>query len=84
MPCCGQQRQAIRNRTSAVMRPGAPRNHHRTRALFRYLGTTALKVRGPASGRLYRFDLAHPIVEIDPRDAPSLAHVPHLQQVPSP
>ncbi len=83
MPCCGQQRQAIRNRTSAVMRPGAPRNRHRTRALFRYLGTTALKVRGPASGRPYRFDLAHPIVEIDPRDAPSLARIPQLQQVPS-
>lgn len=84
MPCCGQQRRAIQNRTSAVMRPGAPRNRHRSRALFRYLGTTALKVRGPASGRLYTFDRAHPIAEIDPRDAPSLAHVPHLQQVPSP
>ncbi len=75
MPCCGSQRRTI------SPRPRAARIRHRTPTTFRYVGRTALKVRGPGTGRLYRFDRAQPIVEIDPLDAPALARLPQLQQV---
>lgn len=81
MPCCGQQRRAIQSRTSAVMRSRSARSGLRVRAIFRYLGRTSLTARGPVSGRLYHFDRAHAIVEVDPRDAHSIARIPGLQQV---
>ncbi|MCU0304137.1 MAG: hypothetical protein MUC56_08785 [Thermoanaerobaculales bacterium] len=80
MGCCGKVRQSI---GSALRRPDAgnaspPR---RLNPVFAYTGATALTVRGPVSGRLYRFDRTGARLAVDPRDRPALARVPHLREV---
>jgi hypothetical protein len=51
---------------------------------FKYLGASAITVIGPVSGRAYRFFGAGARAAVDPRDAPSLATVPHLVQIAHP
>jgi hypothetical protein len=48
---------------------------------FKYLGATGLTVIGPVSGRTYRFSGSGATAVVDPRDAPSVAAVPHLIRV---
>jgi len=48
---------------------------------FRYVGATALTVRGPATARRYRFAVPNAEVMVDGRDAPAVAAVPHLVRV---
>jgi len=50
-------------------------------AQFEYTGATALTAVGPITGRRYRFSAPGAIVEVDERDAPSLAAVPHLRRI---
>jgi hypothetical protein len=46
---------------------------------FLYLGAHAMMVRGPITGRAYRF--YHGMeVAVDARDAPSVAGAPHLRR----
>ena len=74
--CCGyQRRQAFLPQTRQIQ-PGAP-----LAVRFEYVGTTGLTVVGPLTGRRYRFDHHGSRVSIDPRDAPSMAAVPHLRRV---
>jgi hypothetical protein len=53
-------------------------------ACFEYTGRTGMTVRGPATGRRYRFDYPGARVFVDLRDRAALAAVPHLRQVRSP
>jgi len=50
-------------------------------AQFEYTGATALTAVGPITGRRYRFPAPGAIVEVNERDAPSLAAVPHLRRI---
>lgn len=81
MSCCNKQRRMIHARPLTDKGPRKERIRPGTPAIFHYIGKTALKVRGLGSGRLYRFDQAQPIKEIDPQDAPSLARLPQLRKV---
>jgi hypothetical protein len=73
--CCGsQRRQEFRPQTrqgqlSAPLAIG-----------FEYVGTTGLTVVGPVTRKRYRFESHGSRVAIDPRDAPSMAAVPHLRR----
>jgi hypothetical protein len=60
--------------------PGLPRADQSRQASFRYTGATALTVVGPITGRRYRFIAPGAVLEVDSRDAPSLATVPHLSR----
>jgi hypothetical protein len=48
---------------------------------FEYTGATGLTVRGPISGRNYRFNGPGEHVAVDSRDAPSMMAVPRLKPV---
>jgi len=51
---------------------------------FKYVGSAAITVIGPVSGRFYSFFGAGAKAAVDARDAPSLAAVPHLVQITHP
>lgn len=74
MSCCGERRTQLTG--SNVSGGSAPERH-----FFRYVGRTALTVAGPVSGKYYRFPAPGATVEVDPRDAPSLARTPRLREV---
>lgn len=80
MGCCGKVRQSL---GSAPRRapPGGPAPRRRLKVIFAYKGSTAMTVRGPVSGRRYRFDRPGARLTIDPRDRPGLTRVPHLREV---
>ncbi len=59
-----------------VMGRGAPSD---AKALFEYVGPTALTVFGPASGRRYRFERPGATLAADPRDHGALRLVPQLR-----
>jgi hypothetical protein len=50
---------------------------------FQYNGRTALTVRGPVSGTIYRFQSPGRRVVVDLRDRQSLAGIPQLSEVSS-
>jgi hypothetical protein len=86
MPCCGKQREQLYrtvptrgkpNPQPMVATPARP-TLHRTGS-FEYIGKTGLTVLGPVSGRRYRFNHPGAIVEVDPRDSPSMTTVPCLR-----
>jgi hypothetical protein len=80
MGCCGKVRQSL----GSALRPAQPDSPTPRRSLnvvFAYTGATAMTVRGPVSGRLYRFDRPGARLTVDPRDRPGLARVPHLREV---
>jgi hypothetical protein len=74
MSCCGQQRAQMTDSNSSGSR--VPERH-----FFRYVGSAALTVAGPVSGKYYRFQVPGATVEADPRDAPSLEQIPQLRRV---
>jgi hypothetical protein len=43
-------------------------------AMLRYRETSAVRVRGPVTGRRYDFSIAEPTQYVDPRDAVPLTH----------
>jgi hypothetical protein len=47
--------------------------------LLEYVGPTRMMVRGPTTGRIYRFSKPYTPVLIDDRDVPFLAGVPNLR-----
>lgn len=75
MSCCG--RQVSLDEGSRATRP-----RNRERHFFRYVGTSAATVQGPASGLVYHFVAPGAILECDPVDAAALAHVPVLERIP--
>jgi len=48
--------------------------------MFEYTGQTALTVRGPLTGRSYRFAYPGAQVFVDKREAAALTAVPHLRR----
>ena len=82
MPCCGQKRTEwpaqVAPQTNALRHPRAESG---AKATFRYVGSTSMAVIGRVSGTRYSFMMPGARVEVDARDAPSLAAVPHLRRV---
>ena len=78
MSCCGSKRMA----PAATAAPPASSSEGvaQSAPAFQYAGYTALTVRGPITGRIYHFATAGAVQVVDPRDAPSLAAVPHLRR----
>ena len=84
--CCGHQRASYRSNRSSGRSPDPSANRRAPLRQpppwsdrYRYVGATALSVRGPISGRLYRFESPGAVLVVDRRDARSLAGVPGLQ-----
>jgi hypothetical protein len=77
MGCCGKNLTISRGVSPRI--PSA-QVHHPGIVYFRYLGRSSITVIGPVTGRAYRF-VAGNRVGADPRDAPSLAAVPQVEQV---
>jgi hypothetical protein len=82
MSCCGKSTTAASPRASLRAGPswpaagGAPRT-----AYVRCIGRSTVVMVGPVSGKMYRFPSSGQIVEVDARDALSLARVPQLHTV---
>ena len=91
MGCCGNNRAAPGPPGAATAtRPGsatAGQAQQRAPAAvvrFQYMGNTALSARGIFSRRVYRFAAPLAVLEVDVRDAPSMAAVPLLRRVKTP
>ena len=84
MPCCGGNRRRW-SRAVASATPLAPASPARvvddSVVYFEYCGRTALSVRGPITGRSYRFADPGARVAVDRRDAASVSAVPNLKRV---
>ena len=90
MGCCGRIRQQIVMNTAPATRIEGQRRMASTpqqragassRVFFEYVGQTGLTVKGPVSGRQYRFDRPGARQEIDLRDRPALATLRNLRQL---
>ena len=62
--------------------PPPPRPSRGEEIPLRYLGRTALLVKGPASGRVYALRPGEPRLECDPRDAPHFLASPLFERFP--
>lgn len=78
MSCCRSRPKAPASPPRVV--PSPPPRPAAAAVAFRYTGSTAVTVVGPASGRTYRFASPGAVEAVDPRDAPSLAAVPVLRR----
>ena len=79
--CCGQRRsQASMGGTLGGGAKQAPRPVQRA-VLYQYTGATGMTVTGPVSGLVYRFALPGVQVQIDARDASSMAGLPNLRRL---
>ena len=87
MSCCGGKRRreahSAHSTRSSVNggRPPGLQVVEREAILFEYTGRTALSVRGPMTGRPYRFAGPGMRVSVDARDAAAVAGVPNLRRV---
>jgi hypothetical protein len=88
MSCCGKGRSQFQTaRTISNSNAGyAPAQDTRvdapsTSVRFEYAGNTGLTVRGPITGRNYRFNGPGEQNVVDRRDAPSLMAVPKLRVI---
>lgn len=80
--CCGKSRANFRPATfaSPAVGPASVEPGGRFKGMaFEYTGRTGLTVTGPVTGRTYRFDRPGAVVEVDPRDRPSIAAIPVLR-----
>ena len=73
MSCCGKQREEFyrtneihRAHNLAISTTTQPRVTHQFVVCFEYVGKTGLTVRGPVSGKRYRFDSPGARVIVDP------------------
>ena len=92
MACCGQKRSQIttqamqatqvRRHTSPVRQPSVrPQVVARQAVSFQYVGASVLTTTGAISGRFYRFGQPGAVLEVDSRDASSLATIPNLRKL---
>lgn len=86
--CCGSQRSAARAAALAASpRPRSPAAPPGPAApfvgpmVFEHLGAGPAEIRGPASGRTYRFAGRGDRLAVDPRDRPGLAAMPGLRRI---
>jgi hypothetical protein len=81
MSCCGRPRAPAETRYPPWRERPPPEPHFRPPMVtFVYTGATQLVVEGPVSRRRYRFEHPGALVEVDGRDAASLAAVPNLRR----
>jgi hypothetical protein len=84
MPCCGDKRSQLtatpRETEPAVMAGTEQYLLPPQTVRFRYEGPTALTVMGPITRSRYRFAFAGATLDVDSRDASSMAAVPHLRR----
>ena len=73
MSCCGQGRQRYHRVATQ------PSSTHHAIVYFTYYGATALRVRGPVTGRLYAFTAPGMRLMVDARDQRGLLSVPNLR-----
>ena len=82
MGCCGNNRRPLpvenQDTPRVTFTPPAP-----TFQYFEYVGNTALTAVGNVTGHRYRFAGPGAAVEVDSRDAPSMAGVPNVRRVKS-
>jgi len=84
--CCGKNRAAAR---AAVMAAGSARRGGVAHAaapqvpaiIFEYVGSGTTSIRGPVSGRIYRFARPGDRLRVDPRDSSALAGVASLRWI---
>jgi hypothetical protein len=76
--CCGQKRAEYRNSSttpsyqSQTMNRPAPVASPQALVRVRYLESSPIRVRGPATGQQYEFSGSRPVQSIDARDAAPL------------
>jgi hypothetical protein len=87
MGCCGQKRTALASSTVRTAAPPATppaRNSAPPAApglvALRYLASSRILVRGPATGQAYEFSGAQPVRAVDPRDAEVLLRTRHFRR----
>jgi len=86
MSCCGQRHDRGTG-GAPVTHPEAPTGRPAARtdgARFRYVGQTAITVKGGGTGRIYRFPRSGAVVRVDRRDRFSLRKVPVLLDLDAP
>lgn len=82
MSCCGGKRREAAVRTvGETEAPSKPALIEPAPVMFEYTGATGMRVRGQATGKLYRFANSGAQVAVDSRDAASLRAVPKLRPV---
>jgi hypothetical protein len=84
MACCGKNRMMSMSRPvtpfAEQIRTGLRQSQENSNPglFFKYVGNKKMTVIGPISGRAYQFNGFGSTSAVDPRDAPSVAAVPHL------
>jgi hypothetical protein len=90
MPCqCHQKKSQVvqqksqANPSNSGAKPGgsSPPQTRPAFASIRYTGPASTTVTGAISGRAYNFARNGAVVQVDARDKPALAKVPHLRQI---
>lgn len=87
--CCGKNRLAAQAGAIAASKAsvaasrvmGGPVETRTSEIVFEFVGAGSATIRGPASGREYRFAAAGDRVRVDARDRPGLVALPALRWV---
>lgn len=79
MGCCGKAREAARGEYASVTPKAAIAQPGQLGGVIRYLGQSAILVRGPRTGRVYAFRPGEPDQVIDHRDAEVLLRTGFLR-----
>ena len=88
MSCCGNKRRKLRQTESSIRESGnssrisvdmKPKDDPPVN--FKYIGKSKLRVVGPRTRKLYRFNQPGAVVTVDPRDQVALSYVPTLRKV---
>lgn len=80
MTCCGQRRAQASTGGQAAEARRQPRPMARA-VLYEYTGNTGMTVTGSVSGSTYRFAQPGATLQIDARDAASMAGLPNLRRL---
>ena len=86
MGCCGQKRTALASAVRTAVPPATPpaRNSAPPAApglvALRYLASSRILARGPATGQTYEFSGAQPVRAVDPGDAEVLLRTRHFRR----
>ncbi len=82
--CCGKKRNEYTESTpkKPSIESHRPPEKLWTDVTFEYRGETGLTVKGPVTGRTYRFEVTGDQQQVDYRDARSMLSIPLLRKVP--
>ena len=88
MGCCGQRRAALSHAEKGIERrspaygltPGrGPVPAIAAGVPVEYVGTIAVRVRGPVTGRAYEFSAGRPLLQMHPGDADAVLRAPSFR-----